>query len=193
MISLRSSSNVFAAAAMLLFVVMEILCKFTKNFCHAKIIVLLKLNLPEFDISVRRSADGHLQVADRLRGKFVALTPEEWVRQHFVNFLIEYRGFPPAFMANEVALRHNGVHRRCDTVVYDSMARPIAIVEYKAPTIAVTESVFDQIVRYNMVLDVRWLIVSNGIRHFCCKVGTERNSYAFVKDIPHYLQISGTK
>ncbi len=153
----------------------------------------MKLNLPEFDISLHRSADGHLQVADRLRGKFVALTPEEWVRQHFVNFLIEYRGFPPAFMANEVGLRHNGVLRRCDTVVYDSMVHPIAIVEYKAPTVAVTESVFDQIVRYNMVLDVRWLIVSNGLRHFCCLAGPEAGSYRFVKDIPFYRQIVGAE
>ncbi|MDE6654640.1 MAG: type I restriction enzyme HsdR N-terminal domain-containing protein, partial [Muribaculaceae bacterium] len=68
----------------------------------------MKLNLPEFDIALRRTADGHLKVADRLRGKFVALTPEEWVRQHFVNFLIEYRGYPPALMANEVGIRHNG-------------------------------------------------------------------------------------
>lgn len=152
----------------------------------------MKLNLPEFDLQVRRSADGHLQVADCLRGKFVALTPEEWVRQHFVNFLIEYRDFPRTLMANEVGLRHNGNLRRCDTVVYDSSVRPVAIVEYKAPTVAITESVFDQIVRYNMVMDVRWLMVSNGIRHFCCKVGPQPNSYHFVKDIPFYRQLGLT-
>lgn len=146
----------------------------------------MKLNLPEFDIALRRTADGHLQVADRLRGKFVALTPEEWVRQHFVNFLIEYRGYPPALMANEVGIRHNGNLRRCDTVVYDASARPVAIVEYKAPTVTITESVFDQVARYNMVLGVRWLMVSNGISHFCCEFSYVTGSYRFVKDIPVY-------
>lgn len=146
----------------------------------------MKLNLPEFDIALKRTADGHLQVADRLRGKYVALTPEEWVRQHFVNFLIEYRGYPPALMANEVGIRQNGNLRRCDTVVYDVSARPLAIVEYKASTVAITESVFDQVARYNMVLGVRWLMVSNGISHYCCEFSSDRGSYRFVKDIPVY-------
>lgn len=119
----------------------------------------------------------------------MALTPEEWVRQHFVNYLIEYRSFPPTLMANEVALRQNGNLRRCDTVVYDMTARPLAIVEYKAPTVTVTESVFDQIVRYNMVMGVRWLIVSNGIRHFCCEVDPESHTYRFLREIPEYSQL----
>lgn len=149
----------------------------------------MRLNLPEFDIILRRSASGQLQVFDRCRAKFVALTPEEWVRQHFVNFLIEYRGFPPMLMANEVSLRHNGNLRRCDTVVYDAKIKPLAIVEYKAPTVAVTESVFDQVIRYNMVMGVRWLIVSNGLRHFCCEADLDRHSYRFLKDIPVYSQL----
>lgn len=92
-------------------------------------------------------------------------------------------------MANEVGLRHNGNLRRCDTVVYDSTAHPLAIVEYKAPVVAITENVFDQVARYNMVLGVGWLIVSNGIRHFCCKVDAETNTYHFVRDIPRYSQL----
>lgn len=152
----------------------------------------MKLNLPEFDISVRRTPDGRLQVPDRLRGKFVALTPEEWVRQHFVNFLIEYRAYPPSLMANEVSLRHNGILRRCDTVVYGSTACPIAIVEYKASTVSITEKVFDQIVRYNMVMDVRWLMVSNGLCHYCCHVNPENKSYSFTKEIPLYTHLTNS-
>lgn len=152
----------------------------------------MKLNLPEFDISLRRTSDGRLQVYDRLRSKFVALTPEEWVRQHFVNFLIEYRAYPASLMANEVGLHHNGIQRRCDTVVYDSAARPTAIVEYKAPTVSITEKVFDQIVRYNMVMDVHWLIVSNGLSHYCCHVNPENNSYSFTRQIPLYAHLSNS-
>lgn len=149
----------------------------------------MKLNLPEFDISVRRTTAGQLQVLDPIRRKFVALTPEEWVRQHFVHFLIEYRGYPPSLIANEVSLRHNGNLRRCDSIVYNAAAKPLAIVEYKAPTVAVNESVFDQVVRYNMVMCVRWLMVSNGIRHFCCEVDAGNNTYRFLKEIPDYTQL----
>ncbi len=141
--------------------------------------------MPSFDIRTRRGPDGALQVWDPLRSKFVALTPEEWVRQHFVHFLCEHRGYPAALMANEVAINHNGTRRRCDTVVYDRQARPAAIVEYKAPEVSVTPKVFDQIVRYNMVLGVRLLIVSNGISHYCCRCPGD-GTYHFLRDIPSY-------
>ncbi|MCD8388272.1 MAG: type I restriction enzyme HsdR N-terminal domain-containing protein [Bacteroidales bacterium] len=144
----------------------------------------MKLNLPEYEYEVRHLADGTLQIHDRLRGKFVALTPEEWVRQHFVNFLIAHRGYPPHLMANEVGIRHNGCLRRCDTIIYDHYATPIAIVEYKAPEIEITSRVFDQIVRYNMVLKVRSLMVSNGMAHYACRI--EGDSYHFLRDVPLY-------
>lgn len=143
----------------------------------------MPLNLPNFDIKLR-GTEINPQVFDRLRGKWVALTPEEWVRQHFVNFLIEYRHFPEVRMANEVSLLHNGCRRRCDTIVYDDFAQPIAIVEYKAPDISITERVFDQIARYNMVLHVHLLIVSNGMKHYCCRI--EDENYYFLKDVPSY-------
>lgn len=149
----------------------------------------MKLNLPEFDIPMRCSTSGQMQVFDRCRRKYVALTPEEWVRQHFVNFLIEYREFPVSLIANEVSLRHNGNLRRCDTVIYNSSAHPLAIIEYKASTVTITESVFDQIVRYNMVMGVRWLMVSNGIRHYCCEVDLGHHTYRFLKEIPSYSQL----
>ncbi len=144
------------------------------------------LNLPEFDIKVRKEGE-MVQVWDRLRAKWVALTPEEWVRQHFVYFLIEHRGYPPAWMANEVGIEQNGCHRRCDTIVYDKYAQPIAIVEYKAPDVKITPKVFDQIVRYNMVLKVGVLIVSNGMAHYCCRLAGE--SYHFLRDVPAYEEL----
>lgn len=151
---------------------------------------MVNLNLPAFKPDVRRTPDGHLQIFDRLRAKYVALTPEEWVRQHFVNFLIEHLGYPAALMANEVGLRQNGCSRRCDTIVYDRNACPAAIVEYKAPEIKITAKVFDQIVRYNMELHVDYLIVSNGLRHYCCRVLVAENRYAFMREIPPYNTIA---
>ena len=134
---------------------------------------------------------GGKDIYDRLRKRYVALTPEEWVRQHFVNYLIGYLGYPESFMANEVGLTLNGTRRRCDTVVYDNTLRPRVIVEYKAPSVALTERVFDQIVRYNMVLKVEYLIVSNGIRHYCCRIDYSAGTYSFLREIPEYRVIVG--
>lgn len=150
------------------------------------------MKLPAFDIKIRKQPTGRIDVYDRLRAKYVALTPEEWVRQHFVNMLIEHLGYPPSLMANEVGIEHNSVKRRCDTVVYDRYAMPVAIIEYKAITVDITPKVFDQIVRYNMALGVKWLMVSNGDSSYCCKVEAD-GSYRFVKDIPPYSEIACAK
>lgn len=144
------------------------------------------LNLPEFDVRLRRGGSGP-QVFDPLRGRWVALTPEEWVRQHFVNFLVCCKGFPPSLMANEVSLKFNGMSRRCDTVAYGRDFKPLVIVEYKRATVAVTQKVFDQIARYNLAMGARWLIVSNGMHHYCCRI--EAGSYCFVPGIPSWDEI----
>ena len=142
-------------------------------------------NLPACQFQIMRSADGD-KIFDRLRKKFVALTPEEWVRQNFVNYLVEYKGFPVSLMANEVSITLNNTRRRCDTVVYSKMAEPLVIIEYKASSVEITQQVFDQIVRYNMVLRAQYLIVSNGLNHYCCSIDYDNNSYKFIKDIPNY-------
>lgn len=126
------------------------------------------------------------KIYDRLRRKEVAFTPEEGVRQRFVDFLIDERGYPEGLMANEVGLVLNGTRRRCDTVVYDRCARPLAIVEYKAPSVAITRRVFEQIGRYNLVMGVRWLMVSNGVRSYCCRFDCRTREAVFVADIPFY-------
>lgn len=131
-----------------------------------------------------------VKILDVLRQKFVALTPEEWVRQHFVHFLIEQKGYSPTLMANEVAVTLNGMSRRCDTVVYQQEGmKPLMIVEYKRPDVEITQRVFEQISRYNMVLEVEWLVVSNGLKHYCCHVDIKNGGYAFMKDIPSYGEI----
>ncbi len=144
------------------------------------------LNLPEYQFNIKKKGNDGLVILDTLRKRWVALTPEEWVRQNFVRYLIEDREFPAALMNNEISLTQNGIKRRCDTLVADRQGLPLVIVEYKAPTIEISQKTFDQIVRYNMVLRAQYLIVTNGMRHYCCKIDYENNSYAFLQEIPPY-------
>lgn len=143
------------------------------------------LNLPSVELHLRME-NKILKVFDPFRQKYVALTPEEYVRQHFTAWMTEYLGYPASHIGNEVSLSLNNRRRRCDTVVFRSDGSPVVIVEYKAPTVAITQSVFDQIARYNMVLHSRFLIVSNGLRHFCCEMDYEHDSYAFLPQIPKW-------
>lgn len=151
---------------------------------------MLSLNLPSFAAKVKEK-DGKLVIFDPVRRKYVALTPEEWVRQHFVNYLVTDKGYPKELLANEVPVKLNGTAKRCDTVAYNRFLAPLMIVEYKAPTIEITSAVFDQIVRYNMALHVRYLTVSNGISHFCCKIDYENLTYSFLEGIPEYGILEG--
>ena len=146
------------------------------------------LNLPPYAVKTRNE-EGTIKIFDILRQRFVALTPEEWVRQHFVNFLLTERAYSPTLMANEVSLTLNGMSRRCDTVVYDRQLRPRMILEYKRPTVRITQRVFDQICRYNMVMQVDYLIVSNGLQHYCCHLDYTHQNYEFLPYIPPYTQI----
>ena len=150
------------------------------------------LNLPSYTPKIK-STEGRAQIFDPLRNKFVALTPEEWVRQNFTNFLTAYKGYPPTLMANEVQLSLNGMSRRCDTVLYTQQLRPRMIIEYKAPHVNITQKVFDQICRYNIVMKVEYLIVSNGLQHYCCHVDYDNQTYSFLRDIPDYSSLWGEK
>ena len=147
------------------------------------------MNLPEYEHKVKHRDDGSWIIWDRLRERWVALTPEEWVRQHFVEWLISEKKFPAALMGNEVSLTQNGIARRCDTVVADRTGQPLVIVEYKAPNINITQKTFDQIVRYNIVLHAKYLIVSNGLKHYCCLIDYETSKYRFLETIPCYEEL----
>ena len=146
------------------------------------------LNLPKTELKVTTKA-GKPQVFDVLRRKYVALTPEEWVRQQFVHFLISQKSYPAECIGNEVSITLNGTKKRCDSVVYGKQAEPLMIIEYKAPYIDITQQVFEQISRYNIRLRVKWLIVSNGLQHYCCQIDYESGTYQFVEDIPSYNDI----
>ena len=133
--------------------------------------------------------NGKNVIFDSLRKKYVALTPEEWVRQHFIHFLTDFKGYPKGLLANEVQLNLNGTKKRCDTVLFNSELNARMIVEYKAPQVEITQAVFDQITRYNMVLKVEYLIVSNGLHHYCCRIDYQTMKYTFLPDIPAYKDL----
>lgn len=144
------------------------------------------LSLPPVNLRTRQGTNGNTDVYDPLRRRFVALTPEEFVRQHFAAWLAGSLGYPASLMANEVSLTLNNTRRRCDTLVFDTDGKPLMIVEYKAPNVSINQDVFDQIVRYNMVLHARYLVVSNGIRHYCCVMDYDAGTYHFLPGVPDY-------
>lgn len=148
-----------------------------------------ELNLPSVPLRLKEEGE-HTKVFDPLRQKWVVLTPEEWVRQHFTAWLTSEFHYPAALTSNEIGIEVNGTRKRCDTVVFRREGTPLLIVEYKAPEIKITQDVFDQIVRYNMQLRAEYLIVSNGLNHYCCKIDYAANSYHFIPRIPDYLSLA---
>ena len=150
---------------------------------------MTQLNLPQYPVQLSGTKERPM-IYDSLRRKAVALTPEEWVRQNFVHYLISHKGYPAEMMANEVKLAIGGKTLRADSVVYQAQGlRPRMIIEYKAPHIAITGRVFDQISAYNMLLHVDYLVVSNGMTHYICKMDYESKKYLFLEEIPEYKNL----
>ncbi len=150
---------------------------------------MTELNLPKYNMRISRDGNNNIKIFDSIRKKFVSLTPEEYVRQHFTNWLINYLHYPMGLIANEVKISLNSTIKRCDTIVYSNTGDPMMIIEYKAPHISINQNVFDQIVRYNMVLKTKYLVVSNGMQHYCCIIDYENNSYQFIPHIPTYEEL----
>ena len=148
----------------------------------------MEINLPPYEIKLREH-DGKRQIFDFLRRRYVALTPEEWIRQHFVHYLMAYKGYPKGLLANEVELAVGEKKLRCDTLLYNKALQPQMIVEYKSPEIELTQRVFNQITAYNFLLHVDYLVVSNGRQHYCCRMDYEHQTYTFLQDIPAYGEL----
>jgi type I site-specific restriction-modification system R (restriction) subunit len=149
---------------------------------------MVQLNLPIAELKIKKE-NGKIYVFDRLRKQFVRLTPEEFVRQQFVSYLIEYKGYPSGLLANEIGIVLGNINKRCDTVLYDNYLQPLMIIEYKSPTTAINQKTFDQIARYNLALQVPWLIVSNGLQHFCCRMDSTKKEYVFLNELPEYGEL----
>lgn len=143
------------------------------------------LNLPTYNFKLKNSENKTL-IFDKLRKKYTVLTPEEWVRQHFVNFLIEEKNYPISLIALEKQLVINNKKKRTDILIFNKEGNHHIIVECKAPSIKITQDTFDQIARYNLKLKADFLIVTNGLEHFFCKMDFEKETYIFLKDVPNY-------
>lgn len=148
-----------------------------------------KLNLPQYSFRIK-TTEGKSFIFDSLRKKYVRLTPEEWVRQNFVQFLITEKNYSVSLIAVEAGVKVNNNPQRADLVVYDRSGNPILVAEFKAPEVKISQQTFDQIVRYNMQLKVKFLIVSNGLDHFCCRINYLDNTYAYLAEIPDFTEVS---
>ena len=146
------------------------------------------LNLPACPLTIRKQ-NNRLFVFDTQRKRYVALTPEEWVRQHFIHYLTDCLGYPAARLAVEHQIALNGMKKRCDAVLFDTDARPLLIVEVKAPIVPITQAVFDQVAVYNLTLGVQFFMVSNGLEHYCCRVDRAHNRYDFLPALPTYEEL----
>ncbi len=146
------------------------------------------LNLPDAALRIRNKGEKQ-EVFDSVRKKFVALTPEEWVRQHFIHYLADHRNVPRSLIAIEASLRYHRLKKRSDIVVYGKDGAPCLIVECKSPEVMVTQAVFDQVAMYNMALKVPFLAVTNGMVHFACHIDHDNGKIVFLKEIPEYEQM----
>ncbi len=147
---------------------------------------MIQLNLPAFEYKVKKQAD-KLYIYDAIRRKYLQLTPEEWVRQHFIHYLMGHLNYPRGLITTESGLKYNKLQRRTDIVVFNREARPYMIVECKAPTVPINQQVFNQIAVYNKVLQAQLLVVTNGLQHYCCAFHAQSQQWEFLPQVPPCL------
>jgi type I site-specific restriction endonuclease len=145
------------------------------------------LNLPEYPFKIKEENQS-FYIFDEVRKKFLVLTPEEWVRQHFVQYLIREKGYPKTGIRLEGGLKLNSLQKRTDIVLFDNSGEKILMVECKAPSVKISQDTFDQIARYNIIHKVPLLAVSNGLQHYYCKIDHEKRDYKFLEELPAYVR-----
>lgn len=144
------------------------------------------LNLPPYPFKLTQK-DDDLFIFDELRKKNLLLTPEEWVRQHVVQYLMIQKKYPKNFIKLEGGLKLNQLQKRTDILVFDGFGKADILVECKATSVKIDQKVFDQAARYNMIHQVNYLLVSNGLNHYCCQLDYENESYSFLEELPEYI------
>ena len=148
------------------------------------------MNLPQLNLPIAalktKLVEGTTQVFDQVRKKYLVLTPEEWVRQYFIHYLNQEKNYPLGLMGVEQMVKYNGMQTRADIVLYTLKGKPNMIVECKAPNVKITQDAFNQIAKYNFKLKVKYLVLTNGIQHFCCQMDYEMNEIKFLEEIPTY-------
>ena len=144
-----------------------------------------QLNLPSYPFKIK-SENGRKQIFDEIREKYVALTPEEWVRQNFVKYLVHEKNYPKGLITIEASLSYNTLIKRSDIVAHNRLGQPTLIVECKAPEIKLSQETFDQAAMYNLILKVGHIIITNGLSHYCCTINNEKSTFEFISEIPNY-------
>ncbi|GGX31204.1 type I restriction enzyme HsdR N-terminal domain-containing protein [Aquimarina muelleri] len=146
-----------------------------------------KLNFPKYQFRFKNS-ENKVSIFDRIRKKFIILTPEEWVRQHTVHYLIEEKKYPESLINVEKLIHYNDLNKRYDIIIFNPDGSIFLIVECKSHKIKITQNVFDQIARYNLVLDAEYLMITNGLDHYYCQMNFIDKQYTFLKNIPDYTK-----
>jgi hypothetical protein len=147
-----------------------------------------RLNLPTYSLTVKSEA-GRKYIFDPIRKRYVVLNPEEWVRQNFIQYLVQDRAFPASLITVEREFLFNQMKKRTDILVYETSGNPVLMVECKSPAVRITGRVFEQIGLYNLTYRLKWLIVTNGLQHFCCKMNDEKGGYDFMDEIPDWTDL----
>jgi len=144
------------------------------------------LNLPPIDTPLRQNEGRRPEIWDPVRKKFVRLTPEEWVRQHFLHFLVRDRHYPLSLIGIEVPMKYNGLPGRSDLVAYTNQGKPLVVVECKSFNVELSQEVIDQAARYNTAFTGRYLVITNGMVHYICELDPGTRTWTFLSDIPDY-------
>lgn len=144
-----------------------------------------KLNFPDYSFRFKNS-ENKVSIFDEIRKKFIILTPEEWVRQHTIQFLLQEKKYPKSYINAEKTITINGTTKRYDLVVFKPNGELFLLVECKAPEVTISQQTFDQIARYNLKLNADYLMVTNGLNHYFCEMNLEEEKYIFLKELPKF-------
>ncbi|HYG38890.1 MAG TPA: type I restriction enzyme HsdR N-terminal domain-containing protein [Cytophagales bacterium] len=147
------------------------------------------LNLPQFEYKIKNE-DGKTFLFDIIRKKFVVLTPEEWVRQHFVHYLINYYKYPKSLIKIETGHRFNTLKKRSDIIIYNRQGKSLMVVECKSVLEKINSKTFYQVATYNMTIKAKYLAVTNGLKHYCYIVNYDDNKYTFLDEIPSFEDVN---
>lgn len=159
-----------------------------KDFSEISLVIFepVPLNLPSYPFKIKQENQVTF-IFDEIRKKYLVLTPEEWVRQHVVQYIIMEKGYPRSLIKLEGGLKLNALQKRTDVVVFNSSGEKILLIECKAPSVKITQQTFDQIARYNIVHKVPLLFVSNGLQHYTCEINFKEQNYQFVENLPSFV------
>ena len=144
-----------------------------------------KLQFPSYSFRFKNS-ENKIAIFDEIRKKFILLTPEEWVRHHVVQYLLQDKNYPKSYINIEKLIKVNELNKRYDIVVYQPNGELFLLIECKAPEVKISQQTFDQIARYNLVLNAKYLMVSNGLNHYFCKIDFENEKYVFLEELPNF-------